>query len=74
MGGPGGRRTALSGGYFLAPGFAALFWCIISMLPLPVALPWLAALVVELEREARLAPVAGAVFILWPVRGPLPGV
>lgn len=44
------------------------------MLPLPVALPWLAALVVELEREARLAPVAGAVFIFWPVRGPLPGV
>ena len=42
------------------------------MLPLPVALPCLAALVVELDREARLAPVAGAVFIFWPVRCPLP--
>lgn len=61
------------GSYFLAPGLAVLFWCIISMLPLPVALPWRAALAVELEREARLAPVAGAVFTLRPVFCPLPG-
>lgn len=59
--------------YFLAPDLVLLFRCIVSMLPLPVALPWFAALVVELEREARLAPVAGAVFILRPVRIPLPG-
>lgn len=57
----------------MAPGVAVLFWCIISMLPLPVALPWRAALAVELEREARLAPVAGAVLILPPDFCPLPG-
>ena len=53
--------------YFFVPGVAALFLGIDSMLPLPVALPWCAALEVELEREARLAPVAGAVLILLPV-------
>ena len=61
------------GAYFLAPGLAELFFCIDSIFPLPVALPWRAALVVELEREARLGPVAGAVltFLLprWPLLG-----
>ena len=58
--------------YFFTPGVAVLFFDIVSMLLLPVALPWWAALLVELEREARVAPVAGAVFIFLPVRCPLP--
>lgn len=45
----------------------------LSMLVLPVAPPCLADFRLELEREARVGPVAGAVFIFWPERCPLPG-
>jgi len=58
-------------GYFLLPGFTALFLGIDCMLLPAVGLPWRAALAVELEREARLAPVAGAVFTFWPGFGPV---
>ena len=71
-----GRALNAAGGvsaYFLVPGLAELFFCIDSIFPLPVALPWRAALVVELEREARLAPVAGAVLIFLLPRWPLLG-
>lgn len=50
-----------------------LFFDIDSILPLPVGLPCRAALAVELDRDARVAPVAGAVLILPPMRSPLPG-
>ena len=46
---------------------------ILSMLVLPVAPPCRADFAVELEREARVGPVAGAVFIFLPDRCPLPG-
>jgi hypothetical protein len=52
---------------------ALLFFDIVSMLPLPVLPPWRADLAVELDRDARVAPVAGAVLIFLPVRCPLPG-
>lgn len=55
----------------MAPGLTALFLRIDCGLSLAVALPWRDALAVELEREARLAPVAGAVFTFWPGRTPL---
>ncbi len=45
----------------------------LSMLLLPVAPPWTADLAVELEREARVGPVAGAVLMGFPVRCPLAG-
>ena len=43
------------------------------MLPLPVAPPCLVDLIVELERDARVAPVAGAVLMGLSVRCPLAG-
>ena len=45
----------------------------LSMLPLPLGFFCPGVLGPELEREARVAPVAGAVLVFLPVRWPLPG-
>ena len=46
----------------------------LSMLPLPVGLLCPRVLVPELEREARVGPVAGVVSVLRPERAPSPGL
>ena len=59
--------------YFLRAGELFALLLMLSMLPLPVAPACLVDFMVELVRDARVAPVAGAVLTGLSVRCPLAG-